>query len=101
MDLLQVMKLNKLHCKIIKWADDKTANPDLRNYFQFTGLESRIIGHYICQLISALQTDNDARQQQLKLHALSTTMVELRDAVALFSRYILDDSQMIELKQHC
>ena len=77
MDLLQVTKLNKLHCRVIKWADDTMANADLRNYFRFTGLKSRKIGHYIYQLISNLQTDNDTRQQQLELHALSAAMVKL------------------------
>ena len=79
MVLLQVMKLNKLHCRVIKWADERTANPDLRNYFRFTVLKSRKIGDYIYQLISILQTDNDTRQQQLMLHALSATMAKLRE----------------------
>ncbi|KAK2547134.1 hypothetical protein P5673_033100 [Acropora cervicornis] len=95
-----MVKATRLAKKIRKWfADDRTRNRQLE--YRFTGKESRLFCHNFMSIVEGVTMDDDQQSHTFKLHVFAYTGINLRDAVALFSRVTISSEQIQSLSEIC
>ena len=90
--------LSRLAKRIIRWFDESRSSGKVFDY-RFTGKDSRLFLHNFMLLISSV--DRHGKTSSNDLHIISYVCLCLRDAVSLFSRVDISDSQVSELKSLC
>ena len=98
--MLKTCKLGKIAWKIRLWfREDRKKNKALE--IRFTGEESLKLRRNFMLAIEALHSDSFNDLAQFKTHVLAYAGYHLREAVALFSRFNLTESDVVTLEEAC
>ena len=98
------LHLHRLARRLDDWlreecAKDKGAD---KLHIRRNGLESRKFAQHVMDLIDCMLPTAQAQPMHLfHVHALAYIAIKLRDATALFSRYLITDEQLDDLEKSC
>ena len=93
--------LSRLAKQIIRWFDESRSGGKDFDY-RFTGKDSRLFLQHFMLLISCLENDvKQGTRQEIILHIFAYICLTLRNCVSLFTRVVISDSQITELRQLC
>ena len=92
------VKASRLRKKVLTWFRNGRA----KSFdYRFTGKESKLLCHNFMRLINCLTSPDDSQEAKLRLATLAFCCVELRDAVSMFSRVVVNKEVLDELKTCC
>ena len=94
----QDVKASRLYKKVLKWFK---GGRQQRFDYRFTGKDSRLLSHNFMSLVHSLSMPGDSLQAQLRLVTLAFCCIQLRDAVSLFSRIIVENVSEIDHLTKC
>ena len=94
--MLKSIKLGKVAKKISSWfSEDRKKNKPLE--LQFTGEESLKVSRNFMRFIDLMYNDDLSDASELKLHVLAYVGYQLRESVALFSRFQISEADIKKL----
>lgn len=95
------LKYVRLFNSFARWFSEKRKK-GLTFSYRFTGLESKKFSWNFCLLIhELLSIPNLTNSSEVKLHAMAFQALQLREAAALYSRVMLQEEQLGEMKTCC
>ena len=99
------LHLHRLARRLDDWlrecAKGKEKGADML-HIRRNGLESRKFAQHVMDLIDCMLPTAQAQPMHLfHVHALAYIAIKLRDATALFSRYLITDEQLDDLEESC
>ena len=97
---LRNCRLVRLANKITKWFNETNGSGKDFEY-RFTGKDSRLFLLNFMSLISSVESNAKPGREKTFLHILAYVSLCLRNAVSLFSRLNISDSEVRELCEHC
>jgi hypothetical protein len=95
---LKQIRATRLYKKVTKWFKQGRNGP--LNY-RFTGKETKILCHKYMHLIKAISNDHDSPSDTLHITVLAFVSLQLRNATSRFSRVIINQKILQELKECC
>ena len=97
------LHLHRLHKKLEDWVKDNSSKESSTTslHIRLNGLESRKFCQNVMQMLNCLLPSAQTQKSLLRVHALAFVGLQLRDAVALFSRYSITDVQVDQLEKTC
>ena len=99
--LKQKCQLSRLANKIIHWFNETKAKGSEFSY-RFTGRDSRMFLHNFMYLVSdCLESPKDSLRQKFRMHVFAYIALQLRNAISLFSRMTISDSEIQDLTVIC
>ena len=96
--MLKSIKLGKVARKISSWfSEDRKKNKPLE--LRFTGEESLKVSRNFMRFIDLMYNDDLSDASKLKLHVLAYVGYQLRESVALFSRFQISEADIKKLSE--
>ncbi|CAB4015291.1 Hypothetical predicted protein, partial [Paramuricea clavata] len=86
--------------KLTRWFDETNASGKEFDY-RFTGKDSRLFLLNFMPLISVVESTAKPSREKTFLHILAHIFLCLRNAVSLFTRLSISDSDIRNLGEHC
>lgn len=88
----------RLYKKVKKWFNQGRNGP--MNY-RFTGKETKLLCHKYMHLLKAISCNHDSPSDSLRIAVLAFVGLRLRNATSRFSRVIINENILHELKDCC
>jgi hypothetical protein len=92
--------LTRLANKLTRWFDETNASGKEFDY-RFTGKDSRLFLLNFMSLISVVESTAKPGREKTFLHIIAYICLCLRNAVSLFTRLSISDSDIRNLGEHC
>ena len=99
LDTLKHIGASRLYKKVKKWFNQGSRNGPMN--YRFTGKETKLLCHKYMHLLKAISCNHDNPSDSLHIVVLAFVGLQLRNATSRFSRVIINECILHELKDCC